>query len=104
MLSREISLSGGETTILKAMGLSGTPVNGKHLLERIGDMELAELLDDINGLIMLGYVISERSHLRTMEDLERCIFHVNANYARDLRNSIIPGRRPEPERRRRRRG
>ena len=104
MLTRELHLSGGEITILKAMGLSGSPVQGRQLLERLGEMESDELLDDLNGLIMLGYVVADRSQFRTKEAMEQSAFHVDANYARDLRDSITPGRRPEPERRRRRRG
>ena len=38
-MRREINLSGGEITLLKTMGLSGTPVYGKLLIERIGEME-----------------------------------------------------------------
>ena len=35
-MHREINLSGGEITLLKTMGLSGTPVYGKPLIQRIG--------------------------------------------------------------------
>ncbi len=104
MLAREIQLSGGETTILKAIGLTGAAVHGRQLLQQIGEMESAELLDDLNGLIMLGYVVTEKSQVRSLEDVEHCSFHVNANYTRDLRESISPGRHQKPERRRRRRG
>jgi hypothetical protein len=103
-MAREIHLSGGEITLLKAMGLSGTPVFGKHLVDKIGEMEQAEFLDELDGLISLGYVVSDKVNVRTIEDVERAIFRVNASYARDLRDAIHPGRRREPERRRRRRG
>ena len=103
-MRREINLSGGEISLLKTMGLSGAPVYGKLLIERIGEMETGEFLDELNGLIMLGYVLSDKVNLRTMEDVERAVFHVNASYARDLRDAIQPGRRREQERRRRRRG
>jgi hypothetical protein len=42
--------------------------------------------------------------LRTLEDVERANFRVNASYARELRDAIHPGRHRERERRRRRRG
>jgi hypothetical protein len=103
-MRREINLSGGEITLLKTMGLSGAPVYGKVLTERIGEMETAEFLDELNGLIMLGYVLSDKVNIRTMEDAERSVFRVNASYARDLRDAIQPGRRRDQERRRRRRG
>jgi hypothetical protein len=103
-MHREINLSGGEISILKTIGLSGAPVYGKLLVERIAEMETAEFLDELNGLISLGYVLSDKVNIRTMEDLERAVFRVNASYAHDLREAIQPGRRRERERRRRRRG
>ncbi|MFN2540591.1 MAG: hypothetical protein ABR514_00275 [Chthoniobacterales bacterium] len=103
-MHREINLSGGEISILKSMGLSGMPVYGKQLGERSGEMEPAEFVDDLNGLIMLGYVLADKVNIQTMEDVEKASFRVNASYARDLRNAIRPGQRREQERRRRRRG
>ena len=102
-MQREINLSGGEITLLKTLGLSGTPTPGRLLVERIGEMEQAAFLDDLTGLISLGYVLVDKVNVRTMEDVERAIFRVNASYARDLKDALHPGRR-EPERRRRRRG
>ncbi|PYL64157.1 MAG: hypothetical protein DMF25_08115 [Verrucomicrobia bacterium] len=103
-MRREINLSGGEITLLKTMGLSGAPTFGKVLIQRIGEMETAEFLDELNGLISLGYVLSEKMKVRSVEDVERSVFRVNASYARDLRDAIQPGRRREQTRRRRRRG
>ena len=103
-MHREINLSGGEITLLKTLGLSGTPTYGKILLEKIGEMGQAEFLDELDGLISLGYVLSDKVNVRTMEDVERAVFRVNASYARDLKDAVNPGRRREPERRRRRRG
>jgi len=102
-MRREINLSGGEITLLKTMGLSGAPIYGKLLVERVGEMEHAEFLDELNGLISLGYVLSDKVNVRTMEDVERAVFRVNPSYARDLRDAITPGRRREQERSRRRR-
>jgi hypothetical protein len=103
-MRRELNLSGGEIMLLKTMGLSGAAVFGKLLVERVGDMETAEFLDTLEGLISLGYVLSDKVNLRTMEDVERAVFRVNASYARELRDAIRPGQRREQERRRRRRG
>ena len=103
-MHREINLSGGEITLLKTLGLSGTPAYGKLLVEQIGEMEQAEFLDELNGLISLGYVLADKVNIRTMEDVERAIFRVNASYARDLKDAIHPGRHREREGRRRRRG
>jgi len=103
-MQREIKLSGGEITLLKTLGLSGTPIYGKLLVERIGEMETAEFLDELSGLISQGYVLCDKVNVRTMEDVERAVFRVNASYARDLRDALNPGRRREREGRRRRRG
>jgi hypothetical protein len=103
-MRREINLSGGEITLLKTMGLSGMPVYGKLLIERIGEMEQAEFLDELSGLISQGYVLADKVNIRTMEDVERSVFRVNASYARDLRDALNPSRRREREGRRRRRG
>ena len=102
-MKREINLSGGEITLLNTLGLSGTAMPGKRLQESIGDMETAEFLDELNGLIMLGYVISSKVNISSMEDVERSFFRVNASYARDLRDAISPGRKREDRSRRRRR-
>jgi hypothetical protein len=102
-MRREIHLSGGEITLLKTMGLSGTSTPGKQLVTRIGEMETAEFLDALNGLISVGYVLSNKVTIASMEDVERTFFRVNASYARDLRDAITPGRRREHDRSRRRR-
>jgi hypothetical protein len=103
-MHREINLTGGEITLLKTLGLSGTPFYGKLLIETVGEMEQAEFLDELNGLISQGYVLADKVNVRTMDDVERSVFRVNASYARDLKDAIHPGRRREREPRRRRRG
>jgi hypothetical protein len=103
-MKREINLSGGEITLIKTLGLSGTPTYGKILLQQIGEMEQAEFIDELNGLIEQGYVLADKVNVRTTEDVERTVFRVNASYARDLKDAIQPGRRREKEQRRRRRG
>jgi hypothetical protein len=103
-MQREISLSGGEITLLKTMGLSGAPVYGKLLIEHLGEMAEAEFLDELDGLISQGYVLSDKVNVRTIEDVERSVFRVNASYARDLKDALNPGRHRDRERRRRRRG
>jgi hypothetical protein len=102
-MHREINLSGGEITLLKSLGLSGTPTLGRLLVERVGDREQAEFLDDLSGLISQGYILSDKAIVRTMEDVERSVFRVNSSYARDLKDALHPGRTREREPRRRRR-
>lgn len=102
-MHREISLTGSEISLLKMLGLSGAPTHGKLLIEHVGEMEQAEFLDDLSGLMSQGYVLSDKVNVRTMDDVERANFRVNASYARDLKDSIQPGRRDRDQRRRRRR-
>jgi hypothetical protein len=104
-MAREIKLDGGEITLLKKIGLSGTQVYGKMLMDRTEAMETAEFLDTLTGLIDQGYVISNKVNIRLIEDVARAFFRVNAAYAKDLRDAVNPGRRREQERTpRRRRG
>ena len=103
-MEREIKLDGGEITILKALGLSGTPMNGRMLIQRVGRMESAELVDTLTGLIALGYVLSSKVNVNNKEDAERSSFRVNSSYSRELRDALKGGkrRREEPPPRRRR--
>lgn len=93
-MRREINLSGGQITLLKTTGLTGAPAYKKLLIERTSEMEQAELPDELNGLISLGQVLSDKVNLHSMEDVERAIFRVNASYARDLRDALNPGSPP----------
>ena len=102
-MHREIKLDGGEITVLKALGLSGSQMYGKLLIDHMKDMETAEFIDTLNGLMSLGYVLSNKVNLRMREDVERAFFRVNPGYAHDLRDALNPGRRREQEKPRRRR-
>lgn len=100
-MSREINLDGGEITILKQIGLTGAHINGKVLLGHVEDMMPAELLDTLEGLMSLGYVLSSKVNVRTIEDVERSTFQVNPSYARELKDAIHPSRHREEKRQRR---
>lgn len=104
-MHRDIKLDGGEITVLKTLGLSGSQMYGKLLLEHLKELETAEFIDTLNGLISLGYVLSNKVNLRMLEDVERAFFRVNPAYTHDLRDALNPGRKREQEKpRRRRRG
>lgn len=92
MSSREIKLDGGEITLLKALGLSGTPVHGKQLAERMEELEPAEFLDTLDGMITIGYVLSSKVNVRTMDDVDHATFRVNPSYSRDLKEALNPGK------------
>ncbi len=101
-MSREISLSGGDISVLKALGLNGTVTNGKTLLDRVGSMESSELIDALDGLMMFDYVLCDLPALKRREDLEKASFKVNPACAKSLRDAVAPQRKErEPKRQRR---
>lgn len=97
-MGREIKLDGGEITILKKIGLSGSPLYGKLLLDRIEEMEKGEFLDTLSGLLDLNYVLSNKVNIRRMEDVEKAFFRVNPAYSKDLQDAVNPSRKRERER------
>lgn len=103
-MAREISLSGGDISILKALGMSGSSVDGDTLVERLKDMEAAELIDALQGLMMMDYVFSDIQTLRKIEDVKKANFKVNAGCLKELKEAIVPGRKEPDKGRRQRRG
>ncbi|HEX4640020.1 MAG TPA: hypothetical protein VH252_01460 [Chthoniobacterales bacterium] len=97
-MGREIKLDGGEISILKMIGLSGAPLLGKLLVDRIEEMETGEFLDTLAGLLDLDYVLSNRVSVRTMEDVEKAFFRVNPAHTKDLQDAVNPARKRERER------
>lgn len=103
-MAREISLSGGDTTVLKAIGLSGLEIKGTTLIDRLADgLEAAELCGTLDSLVTSDYIVSSTDRFRTLEDVEKADFKVNPACAKELRDAV-KGRPREPEGRRRRRG
>lgn len=104
-MQREIDLDGGEITMLKALGTSGTPISGKMLVQRVSEMGETELVETLGGLIERGYVLSSKVNIMKMEDVPHTFFRTNPSYSRDLRSAMNPGgKRDEGRERRRRRG
>ena len=97
-MGQEIKLDGGEITILKKLGLSGTPLLGKLLIDRMGEMETGEFLDSLIGLIDLGYVLCNKVNIRLMEDVEKASFRTNPAFSKDLQDAVNPSRKRERER------
>lgn len=97
-MGREIKLDGGEISLLKKIGLSGAPVFGKMLLDRIEEMETGEFLDTLCGLIEQGYVVSNKVNIRLMADVEKAFFRVDPAHSKDLQDAVNPSRRRERER------
>jgi hypothetical protein len=97
-MGREIKLDGGEISLLKKIGLSGAPVLGKLLVDRIEEMETGEFLDTLCGLIDQGYVLSNRVNIRLMADVQKAFFRVNPACSKELQDAVNPSRRRERER------
>ena len=90
MATNNLNLDGGEISIIKALGLSGSEITGEQLASRVSDMGVAELINSLNGLIMMGYVISDTSAIRKEADFQRARFQVNSGYARELKDAMDP--------------
>ncbi len=103
-MAREISLSGGDTSVLKAIGMSGAPIKGNMMIERLGDdLDVGDIIDTLEGLMMFDYIISTTDRFRSLEDVEKADFKINPSCAKELRDAVS-GRTREPTQRRRRRG
>jgi hypothetical protein len=89
--------------MLKTLGLGGSSLSGKMLIERSNAMEDAEFLDTLGGLMTMDYVLSSKVNVTTIEEAERASFRVNPSYSRDLKDSMRPNTRKDDDRRRRRR-
>ena len=88
--------------MLKALGLSGGMVGGKALMDRLGGMEMAEVVDALDGLMMLDYVSSNLDAIKSVDDLKRGSFSVNTSMLRDLREALAPQKKEgKPKRQRR---
>jgi len=99
----EINLDGGEKEILKGIGLGGSNIAGKQLLDRVNGMEEAEFISTLRGLITMGFVLADKQSFHNFEDVEHAEFHVNSGYARDLKEALDPRlRRQRKEQRNRR--
>ncbi len=89
--------------MLKTIGLGGGTFAGSQLVQRMEEMETAEFLDSLSGLITMGYVVSNKVNVRTMDDVKSAGFRVNPAFARELKDAVYPSRARKPETRRRRR-
>ena len=86
----DISLDGGEITVLKAIGLGGSEVDGETLLARVAPMDAAEVIDTLKGLVMLGYVSADNSTFHALEEMKKMGFRVNSGYSKDLKEALDP--------------
>jgi hypothetical protein len=101
-MAQDINLDGHEVTVIKALGLTGGEISGQELMKRMPDMNAYDLIDVVKGLIMQGYVESDKSGFYNEEELMDVNFNVNSGYMRDLREAMDP-RAGQPKSRRVRR-
>jgi hypothetical protein len=96
----KINLEGGEITVIRAIGLSGTALLGRELKARVGSMSEQTLMEILQTMIALGYV-SALPDLDLVEDLDKVSLTVNSGYSRALKEAIEPETKTPPKRVRR---
>ena len=89
-MGREINLDGTEISVVKALGIGGSEIDGETLIERCQDLEIAELIDTLHGLIMMGYVDSDVSSFYSAKEMAEINFRVNSGYSKDLKDALDP--------------
>lgn len=99
----DINLDGGEKEILKAIGVGGSNITGKQLVDRVNGMDEAEFVSTLKGLLMMGYVLADKQSFHNFDDVEHAEFHVNSGYARDIKEALDPRLRRERKEQRTRR-
>ena len=92
-LMSKINLDGGEISIIRALGFSGTPMPGRDLKGRIERMSDNSLVETLKTMIALGY-ISSTPDLDDGEDFEKVAFAVNSGYVKALKETIEPPLEP----------
>ena len=97
-MPREITLDGGEITLLKRIGLSGAPIFGRLLVNELEQEEIPIFLDTLIGLIEQNYVLANKVNIRLKGDVETAFFRVNPAFSVALRDATNPARRRERER------
>lgn len=88
----DVNLSGSETMVIKALGLSGNPMPGTNLKGQLPEFGEAELLDALQALMAVGYVVADSEGLSSASDVLHTTFRVNTSYARDLRDALYPNK------------
>ena len=97
-MPREITLDGGEITLLKRIGLSGGQIFGRLLVDDLEQEEIPIFLETLVGLIEQNYVLTNRVNVRLIEDVQKAFFRVNPAFSVALRDATNPARRRERER------
>jgi hypothetical protein len=102
-VSNDFNLDGVEISIVKALGFGSGDISGQSLAQRVSELGESELIDAVQSLVMMGYVISDKASISTPEEFHAANFHVNSGYQRDLKSSLAPHTSQKPKSRRMRR-
>lgn len=94
-MTNDIQLDGTEISVIKALGIGGSEIDGLTLRERCSELENAELVDTVKGLIMQGYVDADNDSFYDADSMDKLHFRVNSGYAKDLKDALDP--RPQPK-------
>ena len=89
-MGREIQLDGAEISIVKAIGIGGGEIDGGTLISRCEDLDVAELIDAVHGLIMQGFVEADSNSFYNAKEMADVNFRVNSGYAKDLKDAVDP--------------
>lgn len=99
MAGNDLNLDGAEISVLKALGLGSGGITGEDLVKRVQDLEPAELIDTLKGLIAQGFVDADKDAFYSLEELGAIHFMVNSGYTKDIKDALDP--RPEAPKSRR---
>jgi hypothetical protein len=98
----EINLDGGEKEIVKAIGVGSGGISGRQLIERMSEIEEAELISALKGLLNFGYIVADKQSFHCMKDVEQAEFSINSGYSRELKEALDPRLRKDENQRSRR--
>ena len=87
-MGREINLDGTEISVVKAIGIGGGEIDGETLMTRCADLDIAELIDALHGLMMQGFVEADSSSFYNAKEMKEVNFRVNSGYAKDLKEAV----------------
>jgi len=92
-MGREIQLDGTEISVVKAIGIGGGEIDGGTLIDRCQELDFADLVDTVRGLMQQGFVEADSSAFYSKKEMADVNFRVNSGYAKDLKDAVDP--RPE---------
>ena len=89
-MGREIQLDGTEISVVKALGVGGGEIDGETLIARCENLDIAELIDTLHGLMMQGFVDADSSSFYNKKEMAEINFRVNSGYSKDLKEALDP--------------